>query len=183
MIYCAKCGAQLPDDAAFCPSCGAQVVRPETMGQQTNQQQNYQQNYSNGYNQGYGQSSVNYNNLAADASANKVFGILAYIGILVLVSIFAAPKESKYSRFHANQGLVLLITDVALGIACSIISAILTAIAFASFALAGLFAILASILWIAYVIFILVLIIMGIVNAANGELKQLPIIGKFTILK
>ena len=23
MVYCAKCGAQLPEDGAFCPTCGA----------------------------------------------------------------------------------------------------------------------------------------------------------------
>ena len=36
-----------------------------------------------------------------DVQNNKVFAILAYIGILVLVPIFAA-KESKFARFHAN---------------------------------------------------------------------------------
>lgn len=38
-----------------------------------------------------------------DIQNNKVMAILAYFGILVLIPIFAA-KESKFARFHANQG-------------------------------------------------------------------------------
>ena len=47
-----------------------------------------------------------------DIQKNKVMNILAYIGILVLVPIFAA-KESKSARFNANQGLVILILAAA----------------------------------------------------------------------
>jgi uncharacterized membrane protein len=128
---------------------------------------------------------VNYADPIADANANKVYGILAYIGILVLVSIFAAPKESRYSRFHANQGLVLLIAEVGLSIVISIISAVTVGIAAASynFALAGIFGIIVGVLWLAYSVFSIVLLILGIVNAAKGVQKPLPIIGKFTILK
>jgi uncharacterized membrane protein len=126
---------------------------------------------------------VNYADPVADANANKVYGILAYIGILVLVSIFAAPKESRYSRFHANQGLVLLIADVGGSIAIGIISGILTAIIAINWVLAVPFGIIIGLLWTAYGVGILVLVILGIVNAAKGEQKPLPIIGKFTILK
>ena len=47
-----------------------------------------------------------------DIQNNKVMSILAYIGPLVLVTIFAA-KDSKSARFNANQGLVLLILEAA----------------------------------------------------------------------
>jgi uncharacterized membrane protein/predicted RNA-binding Zn-ribbon protein involved in translation (DUF1610 family) len=176
MIYCAKCGVRLPDEAAFCPACGAQVVRPEAAGQQ---------------NYGYGQPYVNYNDPAADASANKVYGIIAYIGILVLITIFFAPKESKYSRYHANQGLVLLIAGAIFSTGLSIIGAIFGGIAAgAAFwtaplttAIFGILTGISGIILSAAGIFWLVLAVMGIINAANGELKPLPVIGKYTILK
>ena len=41
-----------------------------------------------------------------DIQNNKIMAILSYFGILVLVPILAA-KESKFARFHANQGLIL----------------------------------------------------------------------------
>ena len=60
---------------------------------------------------------------AQDIQNNKVMSILAYIGILVLVPIFAA-KDSKAARFNANQGLVNLILMAAGGFTFGILSAI-----------------------------------------------------------
>ena len=98
----------------------------------------------------------------ADASSNKVMAVLAYLGILVLVPLLAA-KESKFARFHTNQGLILLI--------CSIVS----------FAI-GKIPSIAFISWILNIA-ILILAIIGIINAVKGETKELPLVGKFTIIK
>ena len=95
--------------------------------------------------------------------------VLAYIGILVLVPILAA-KNSKYARFHANQGLVLFIAEVIYNIVSAIIRAILP------------LAVVNIILWVISVLF-LVLSIIGIVNAATGKAKELPVIGKIRIIK
>ena len=43
-------------------------------------------------------------------NGNKVMAILSYFGILVLIPIFAA-KDDAFARYHANQGLVLLIAS------------------------------------------------------------------------
>ena len=109
-----------------------------------------------------------------DINSNKVMAILAYLGILVLVPIFAA-KDSKFARFHANQGLVLFLAEIAFYIALTIVSAIILAI---SWKLYFIITIL-SLVWIVF----LVLAIIGIINAANGKAKELPVIGKFTLLK
>jgi uncharacterized membrane protein len=109
-----------------------------------------------------------------DINSNKVMAILAYLGILVLVPIFAA-KESKFARFHANQGLVLFLAEIAFYIVLTIVSAIILAI---SWKLYFIITIL-SLVWIVF----LVLAIIGIINAANGKAKELPVIGKFTLLK
>lgn len=98
-----------------------------------------------------------------DINKNKIFAILAYFGILVLVPIFAA-KDSKFAKFHANQGLLLFIAEIA-GSVISVIPVLGTLVSFvvsiACFALA----------------------IIGIINAAKGEAKELPVIGKYEILK
>jgi uncharacterized membrane protein len=127
---------------------------------------------------------IAYNNLAQDAQANKIFGVLAYIGFLVFVTILAAPKESWYSRYHANQGLVLFIADVACAVVLKIITAILMAVAgFIGFGAFAIFGLISSLLWGAYSIILLVFVIMGIVNAVNGKLVPLPVIGSIQILK
>ena len=88
--------------------------------------------------------------------------ILAYFGILVLIPLFAA-KESKFARFHVNQGLILLI--------CSVVTFVIGKIPGLGF-----------LVWILDIA-ILVYAIIGIVNAAKGQAKELPYIGKFKIIQ
>ncbi len=105
-----------------------------------------------------------------DIANNKAMGILSYLGILVLIPIFSA-KESKFARFHANQGLVLLISYVVVIFACGILSGIPY--------LGWMFSIARRLVYLVALIFA----ILGIVNANSGKAKELPIIGHFKILK
>ena len=108
---------------------------------------------------------------AQDAQNNKTMGILAYIFILVLVPIFSA-KDSKWARFHANQGLVLFIIEVASSI---IFTSLLSRIPY----IGWLFALIG---WLIYVGCV-VLSVIGIVNAAKGKAVEFPVIGSIKILK
>lgn len=160
MAYCANCGAPTSKGAKFCPSCGASSQQSSQSGYQPN--------------------SMNASSEANDAQNNKAMGILAYLGILVLIPIFAA-KESKFARYHANQGLVLALAEVAFVIVYSILTGIFTALLFTtgSWGIFSIITTLLGLLWIAF----LVLAIIGIVNAANGQCKPLPLIGGITLLK
>ena len=109
-----------------------------------------------------------------DIQKNKVMNILAYIGLLVLVPIFAA-KDSKSARFNANQGLVILILAVAGSVTFGIFSAIFSKL----FVLKLIFDILG---W-AWSVGCAVLMVLGIVNSARNLVKELPIVGKVKILK
>ena len=114
-----------------------------------------------------------------DVQNNKAFAILAYFWLLVLVPIFAA-KESKFARFHANQGLVLCIVETAWWLINFIITAIL--IHTMSWSTLWLLSLWGVIYWLVSV-GIFVFAIIGIVNAAQGSVKPLPIFGKYKILK
>ena len=92
-----------------------------------------------------------------DAEENKIFAVLAYFGILVLVPLLA-KKESKFAMFHAKQGLVLLIGWIAMWVL-------------------GFIPIIGWILDFVLFIALLVLSIMGIINAASGKTKELPVVG------
>jgi len=109
-----------------------------------------------------------------DIEANKVMALLAYLGILVLVPLLAA-KDSKYARFHANQGLVLCIAAIIYGVAYSILSGIILAISWRLY-------FVVSLIGLVGVVFV-VLCVIGIINALNGRAKELPIIGKYRLLK
>ncbi len=105
-----------------------------------------------------------------DIQQNKVMAILAYLSWLVLIPIFAA-KESKFARFHANQGLVLAIAEIICWVALGILSNI-PLIGWIFGIIEGLFSLVC-----------LIFAVIGIVNAANGKAKELPIVGKYRILK
>lgn len=95
----------------------------------------------------------------------KAVAAVAYLGILFFVPLLTNP-ESDFARFHANQGLLLLIT----GLVVNILGPLLPVI--------GWF-----IIWPLGSIFVLVLFIMGLINAMNGEKKPLPLIGGIQLIK
>lgn len=110
-----------------------------------------------------------------DVQQNKVMAILAYFGILVLIPIFAAPN-SKFARYHANQGLILFLAYICCYVVMHIAVRMLYSV---STALTGLITLVVG---IAYIV-LLVFAIIGIINAAQGKCKPLPLIGNFTLLK
>lgn len=98
-----------------------------------------------------------------DINKNKGMAVLAYI--IFLIPLLAA-RESKFAKFHTNQGLLLFIAGVALNIISQIMPAMI-------------YLILVPLANLA----IFVLAILGIINAAKGEAKPLPLIGGIVILK
>ena len=182
MAFCGNCGKQHQDGLNFCPSCGQAVnVTVEQNVQQEQQAPVYQQPEQNS---GQSEPKSSPINDAKDAQDNKLMAVLAYL-LFFIPLLTGAHKTSPFAKYHTNQGTVLFITlaglSIALGLVVTIFSAIFSAI-FAwglVVALAGIF----GFVWVVYGIGSLVLVIIGILNAANGKMKPLPIIGKFTIIK
>lgn len=107
----------------------------------------------------------------SDAEKNKVMAIVGYIiPILFFVPLVSDAKNSPYARFHAGQQLNILLLSVAFSVLSYIIAAIRL------FFLIGIINLLAPIIIIA-------LIVVGAINAANGQMKKLPVIGDIQILK
>ena len=105
---------------------------------------------------------VNYVFAVEDIEKNKTMAGLAYF--LFFLPLITCP-ESQYAKFHANQSLILWIV----GIAGNIILRMLPIIG-----------------WILMPLFsigILIFGIIGLINGLNGQAKELPIIGQYTLLK
>lgn len=107
-----------------------------------------------------------------DVNANKVYGILSYIGFLFIVPLLAA-KDSGFAKFHANQGLVAFLTQMIINAASGALCTFLGAIHLG--AVAAMVVPLVSLVSLA-------ISVLGIINAAQGKAKELPVIGKFHIL-
>ncbi|MBQ2941256.1 MAG: hypothetical protein IJD97_03360 [Clostridia bacterium] len=153
MAFCEKCGVEIEEGLTLCTECKAKADPAETVKETVDNILDTPDTTGSF--------------ASEDIQQNKVMAVLAYLGILVLIPILAAPK-SAYARYHANQGLVLWITEIIL----SVVSAILAFIPFIGTIIGT---ILSAIL--------LILAIIGIVNAATGKAKELPLIGKIKILK
>lgn len=87
-----------------------------------------------------------------DAEENKIYAVLSYLSILVLVPLLA-KKESKFAMFHAKQGLVLLV--------------------------GWIIGWLLSFVFIGFLVNIVLIVfsVMGIINAATGKYTKLPLVG------
>ncbi|MGD8189292.1 hypothetical protein ACQCN2_04745 [Brevibacillus ginsengisoli] len=98
-----------------------------------------------------------------DVEKNKVIALLSYI---IFFLPYLAAKDSPFAMYHANQGLILLLTSLVLNFVGSIIPVLgwFIIIPFGNLA-------------------ILVFLILGILNAVNGQMKPLPLIGKFQLIK
>lgn len=102
---------------------------------------------------------------------NKVLAIIGYI----LPFLFFLPllndksKNDTFARFHANQQLVLLISIVVLFLLKQPLMMIFMSMSYFIMDIIN--------------IVIVVVAILGAYNAYNGEMKELPVIGKFKILK
>lgn len=99
-----------------------------------------------------------------DAKTNQLVSFLSYFGLLFLVPYLLRPN-SRFARFHANQGLVLLLTSAAINI------------------LAGFVPIFGWLFEIAGALFVFVCFLKGIINVYRLEKKELPLIGGIRILK
>ena len=170
MKKCINCGAELADDAVKCTSCGAEQDA-SSAGNGTNknfdQGENLGKKISDEFNKFNSTKETTSEYDASDIENNKVYAILSYIGILFLVGLIAAPK-SKFARFHVNQGLVLFIAEVLLGVVSGIVSFI-PVVSTVVGTLAGLLS--------------LVYLCIGIYNTASGRAKELPLIGGISLIK
>lgn len=175
MAFCGNCGTSVEEGVKFCPGCGKPMAAPTTEQQPPTQK--------NGENQNdFSAKLANLNNTPdttaqydpTDINNNKAMGILAYFGPLCFIPMLAA-KESKFARFHTNQGLVLFLACVAWSIAYGILNWILLAISWSLYFISSIIGLLSLVF--------LILAVIGIINAANGKAKELPIIGKYRLLR
>ena len=168
--FCSSCGKSLDDNAQFCDGCGATQGAAPNNATQAPGQAPYQQPVQQPVQQAAGGEET-YD--PQDIEKNKVMAALAYI--LFFLPLVACP-DSRFGRYHANQGLLILIASIAGGIALAIISAILGIISY-------YLLFLSSLLYTVFYIGITVLVVIGIINAVNGKAKPLPLIGNIKIIK
>ncbi len=104
----------------------------------------------------------------------KVCAALSYILIgIIWYFVDEKMKKNRFAKFHAKQGLVLLIAWVVVWIVLMILGLPL-----------AFFWALGYLIWLVAEICFLVLVVLGFISAVNGKEQELPLIGhlgtKFT---
>lgn len=102
----------------------------------------------------------------SDVEQNKVMAIVGYVIPLLFFVPMLSEKKSPFGMFHANQQLVLLITAILVQVVGTVIPIL------------GWFIILPFGMLVVFV-----LAIIGVINSAKGQMKSLPLIGGFSIIK
>jgi uncharacterized membrane protein len=170
-MFCYRCGVKIPGNASSCSACGETAHGHENKNTENSQgSQNFQNTERNYWGNDY-TSSFDPN----DIEANKGISLVSYI--LFFVPLLVVPN-SRFARFHVNQGLIIFIISIAISVMQGIFR-------FGSwwgwggwsFTL-NPFSIIMNLLQLA----LLAAIIYGIVNAVNGKAVEIPLIGKFRLI-
>ncbi len=103
-----------------------------------------------------------------DVAQNKVMAVLAYFGLLVLLPIFLA-KDSKYARFHINQGLLFTALTVAFNLVAWLFSLLTGGVFFFLLPLGD--------------VLLLALLVFQVIRVIRDESRELPIIGRIRLFQ
>ena len=163
MRFCTGCGAQLEDGTEFCSVCGQKVEPAQTQAPPVTGDGGFQSKLDDAVNRFTNTPDTTSEYSPGDINNNRVMAFLSYLWIFFIVPLIAA-SNSPYAKFHANQGLLLFLFDVVIAIVAMIpvVGWIISAVGAAM---------------------VLILRIIGIVNSLKGEAKELPLIGKYRIIK
>ncbi len=162
MEVCRKCGSKIWPGVRSCPACGAAT------GFSDKQPAQEEKPGSGGMAGSPGRFD------SADIAQNKAMAVFAYLGILVVFPLFMA-KDSGFARYHAGQGLVLLLASAAYSIAYSVLAGLLLSVSWEFYFVLRLIR-LAGLAFPALAVF-------GIMNALSGKAAELPVIGKIRLLR
>lgn len=193
-ILCGKCGHAEDISANFCSKCGnnlkAEITAPvepqekaeteaepkeDTTAQQEEKKEEHKKDHSKTKHEKDPFNSTKGVQMGHpdDVEKNKAMAILAYL--IFFLPLIVCP-ESKFAKYHANQGLIVLIVSAFLGIVSSgsgLFSFIFWPVSILLNMVIGLVGLA-----------LFVLIIMNMVSASKGEMKPLPLIGNiFHIIK
>ena len=134
------------------------------------------------------------NNRTKEIEEGKGMAILAYI--IALIPYFAGDKNNKFVRFHAIQGMNILIIAVAYGVVSGIINSIVYSATIGScyrsiysgaygagcaggWGVAGIVSTVLGLIGLAIGIINLI----GLVYAVQGQEKEVPLLGKVKFIK
>ena len=167
MAFCRSCGARMQDTDHFCGKCGT-AAHSSTAPP-----------YGFHFTANMADETADFD--LADIEANRTVAGFSYF---IFFLPFILCPQSRYARFHANQGLLLFIFATLIGVLRGILS-----VGFGLFSGYGFLDVVWHGVWIIPNIIssllgllLLALWIVGLVNGFTGRARNLPVIGRFRLI-
>lgn len=117
----------------------------------------------------------------ADTYKYRVVCALSYVPLLFWLPLFCGRP---YCRFHANQGLIATVCYVVINLISAVLNIFINT---AAWLFGGFFGgVLRFVLWLpanALNVISLTILIFGIMNAVRCAAREIPLIGRFEIIK
>lgn len=194
MAVCPKCGKEVKTKAKFCPECGTKldaekkkatdkkVEKEETKEEPKEMSEAIKESVEKVLDTEDSTKEFT----KKDAKDNLGMALLSYLGLLVLIPYFL-EKDSKFVKYHAKQGMNLLIVWVGYSILCGLLSLIKVSRTVYYFGYAyG--KVKVTPWWVSLPIWVVglgigVISIIGIVYVVQGKAKELPLVNKLKFFK
>lgn len=180
MAFCSNCGNELKEKVKFCSNCGTEVGKAPKVNKK-------EIKIDETISKVLDTEDTTSKFTKKDASENVGLALLSYLGLLALIPYFTG-KHSKFTMYHAKQGMNLLIVWGLYTIAYSLLGLIKVSKGLYSFSGTIYGYVKVTPWWINFPmtligIGIAIISIIGIVYVCQGKAKELPIINKIKIVK
>lgn len=187
-MKCPKCNKEVKSKDKFCSSCGEDLKKKKSSKKTSNTNQDEIFNkIGDNLEKILNTEDTSKDYTKKDKDDNKGLALLSYIGPLALIPYFY-NKGSKYVKYHAIQGMNLLIVWICYVIVSSLLSLIKITKSCDSYL--GIFTNCTKVTpwWIRFPVdviglFLFALSVIGVVYALTGVAKKLPIIDRVTLFK
>lgn len=90
---------------------------------------------------------------------DRFIAAIGYLGVLCIVPLIL-KRDSAFSQHHGKQGLIVLIAWMILWVG-------------------NVIPVLGQIVWMLGSLALLILMILGMINALNGKLWEMPVLGQY----
>lgn len=191
MTVCPKCGKDIKTKAKFCPECGTSLGKKSVKEEKDLKEElkDVGEALKDSAEKILDTEDSTKEFTKKDAKDNLGMALLSYLFFLALIPYFL-EKDSKFVKYHAKQGMNLLVIWVAYWVVRGTLSLIFTVSkidCFNGFRVSCVT--LKSTAWFVSIpldilsLGIFALAVIGIVYVAQGKAKELPVINKIKIFK
>lgn len=187
MPYCSQCGNKVRPEDRFCSQCGAPVntakaaegaEAPEGPSPFEEKTREFSQRAQTAYRKAMDTTDHTADYTVEDISENSGFALLSYLGLFLIVPLIGA-RDSRFARFHVNQGLCLFLALALYSILISVMLALVQWVPVLSDAFRTIYVVLQ---WAGIAAAVL-LAALGIWNANHGLARDLPLVGSFRLFR